>query len=265
MPPQHRPPVFHNDVRSAAYGDRVPSRNHLYDWSPANDEADDEAELEGILAELRREQPNTPHEILRVLGRSQLDSERERSRAAVSRLLNSSQPSQTDSSLRSAALLQSVRRNPRFSARTRDLAQRYADRESARPSSSDWRDRSYMTSDSTRAAMERLSQRRDSTRDRDMLQRVDSYRRGYLDRTLNASSAATVNPMLEQTIKYLSKIRQTQSVDESLNAAIDAGFLGKEYFVDEHQDFVLDSFTIPPPAATSWLAPGAVLVSFRAT
>ena len=45
------------DAGASAYGDRVPSRNSLYDWSPATDEADDEAELEGILAELRREQP----------------------------------------------------------------------------------------------------------------------------------------------------------------------------------------------------------------
>jgi hypothetical protein len=109
--------------------------------------------------------------------------------------------------------------------------------------------------------MERLSQqRRETIRDRDMLQRVDSYRRSYLDRTQAAS--AQVNPMVEQTIKYLSKIRQSQSIDDSLNHAIDAGFLGKEYFVDDYHDFVLDPFTLPPPAETSWLAPGAVLVGF---
>lgn len=107
--------------------------------------------------------------------------------------------------------------------------------------------------------MDRLSQRRETARDRDMLQRVDSYRRSYLERTATASSS--VSPMVEQTIKYLSKIRQSQSMDDSLNYAIDAGFLGKDYFVDDHQDFVLDPFMIPPPADTSWLAPGAVLVS----
>ncbi|OAG06364.1 uncharacterized protein CC84DRAFT_1092665, partial [Paraphaeosphaeria sporulosa] len=249
-------------ARTAAYGDRVPSRNSLYDWSPAT-EGDDDTELEGILAELRREQPNTHPEILRVLGRSQLDSERERSRAAVSRLLHSSQPSQSaDSSLRSAALLQSVRRNPRFSARSRDLAQRYVDRDATNrsPHPSEWRDRSYLTSESTRAAMDRLAQRRTSAeqnRDRDMLQRVDSYRRSYLERASNPPS--TISPMLEQTIKYLSQIRHSSNNDDSLNYAIDAGFLAKDYFVQDHQDFVLDPFTIPPPAETSWLAPGAVL------
>lgn len=265
MPAQDRPASVHNEARearTAAYSDRVPSRNSLYDWSPAT-EADDDAELEGILAELRREQPNTHPEILRVLGRSQLDSERERSRAAVSRLLNSSQPSQSaDSSLRSAALLQSVRRNPRFSARSRDLAQRYTDGDAGTrsPHPSDWRDRSYMSSESTRAAMDRLSQRRTSaeqTRDRDMLQRVDSYRRSYLERASNPPS--TVSPMLEQTIKYLSQIRHSSSIDDSLNYAMDAGFLGKDYFVQDYQDFLFDPFIISPPAETSWLAPGAVL------
>ncbi|KAL5376083.1 hypothetical protein PMIN03_012566 [Paraphaeosphaeria minitans] len=262
VPAQDRLSSLHREARTAAYGDRVPSRNSLYDWSPATD-GDDDTELEGILAELRREQPNTHPEILRVLGRSQLDSERERSRAAVSRLLNSSQPSQSaDSSLRSAALLQSVRRNPRFAARTRHLAQRYADRDATdrSPHPSDWRDRSYLTSESTRAAMDRLAQRRTSAeqnRDRDMLQRVDSYRRSYLERASNPPS--TVSPMLEQTIKYLSQIRHSSVIDDSLNYAMDAGFLGKDDFAQDHQDFVLDPFTIPPPAETSWLAPGAVL------
>ncbi|KAF2680349.1 hypothetical protein K458DRAFT_434448 [Lentithecium fluviatile CBS 122367] len=264
---------LHDDPR-AAYGDRVPSSNNLYDWSPAN-EADDEDELDQILAELRREQPNTHPEILRVLGRSQLDSERERSRAVVSRLLNSNQPSQpADSSLRSAAILQSVRRHPRFSARTRDYIQRYnADRDSASrsPHTADWRERfaeRYGTSPSEAsrqaAAMQRIAERRTSldqareqARDRDMLARVDSYRRSYLDRT--SGSLSTVSPMLEQTIKYLSRIRNSTTLEDSLNYAIDAGFLSKDYFCDEQQDFILDPSTVPTPAESSWLAPGAVL------
>ncbi|KAJ4304788.1 hypothetical protein N0V90_000316 [Kalmusia sp. IMI 367209] len=257
MPAQDRLARLHNDARearSAAYGDRVPNRNSLYDWSPAN-EADDEAELETILAELRREQPHTDPDILLVLGRSQLTMERERSRgAAASRLLYSSQPSQpTDSSLRSAAILQSVRRHPRFSARTRDHTQRFnADRDagSRSPHPSDWR-----------AAMQQRSleriERREQARDRDMVARVDSFRRNYLDRTSNSST--TVSPMLEQTIKYLSKIRHSNSLDDSLTYAIEAGFLAKDYFLEDHREFVLDPFTIPPPAETSWLAPGAVL------
>lgn len=276
---------LHDDAR-AAYGDGTPSSNNLYDWSPANEaDAEDEDELDQILAELRREQPNTHPDILRVLGRSQLDAERERSRAIVSRLLNNaSQPTHgTDSSsLRSAAILQSVRRHPRFSARTREHIQRYnADRESTGRSS---HSTGYGSAESAMATVtttapatattrqasstQRISDRRtpleqareqarDQARDRDMLARVDSYRRSYLDRTSNAPS--TVSPMLEQTIKYLSRIRSAHCLDDSLNYAIDAGFLSKEYFCDDHTDFILDPFTIPSPAETSWLAPGAVL------
>lgn len=260
---------LHDDPRAAAaaaaYGDRIPNANSLYDWSPAAHEADDEDELDQILAELRREQPHTHPEILRVLGRSQLDSERERSRAVVSRLLNANQPSSTTdgSSLRSAAILQSVRRHPRFSARTRDSMQRYqADRDSANrsPHTSDWRER-FSPSESVRQA-QRLAARRTSVdqtrehaRDRDMLARVDSYRRSYLDRPPNS----TVSPMLEQTIRHLSRIRYSNTLSDSLNSAADAGLLGKDYICDQQQDFLLDPCTIPPPAKTSWLAPGAVL------
>ncbi|KAF2183224.1 hypothetical protein K469DRAFT_711204, partial [Zopfia rhizophila CBS 207.26] len=260
---------------SPAYGDRIPSQNNLYDWSPAN-EADDEEELDQILQELRREQPNTHPEILRVLGRSQLDAEREsRIRAYSSRLLNSNQPSQTDSSLRSAAILQSVRRHPRFSARTRDYMQRYnSDRDSASRSlhHSESRDRlspsrglsSTSPFDRNRfeinrqAAMQRYSERQGSLdRDRDMVARADSYRRSYLDRT--SSSPSSASPILEQTIKYLSRIRGSSSEDESYEYAIDAGFWDKDHFDESNTDFVLDTFSLPPPAETSWLAPGAVL------
>ncbi|KAF2875548.1 vacuolar import and degradation protein-domain-containing protein [Massariosphaeria phaeospora] len=254
-----------NDDAPAAYSDRVPSQNNLYDWSPANDEADED-ELDEILTELRREQPNTHPEILRMLGRTQLDSERDtRTRANSSRLLNSNQPSHsTDSSLRSAAILQSVRRHPRFSARTRDMMQRYgSDRDAApRPSHhSESRDRHV--GEGTRpaaATMQRVSERRTSLerdRDREMLARVDSYRRSYAERT--SSTPPTSSPMLEETIKYLSRIRYSNSVDDSLGHLLDTGFLSKDFFCDDHSDFVLDSGTLPPPAETSWLAPGAVL------
>lgn len=251
------------DARTAAYSDRVPNRNSLYDWSPAN-EADDEAELESILAELRREQPNTHPDLLRVLGRSQLDSERDRSRTASSRLLNSSQPSQSaDSSLRSAAILQSVRRQPRFAARNRDYANRFhADREAGNrsPHPTDLRDRGdrYTYADSPRTLRLSMDRRQQPTRENDAATRSDPFRRFHQDR--NSTTSSSASPMLEQTIKYLSHIRHTNSVDESMDFAIDAGFLSKGYF-DEYQenDWITDSSTIPPPAETSWLTPGAVL------
>tara|TARA_R110002003_G_scaffold1005_9_gene22044 strand:+ start:7581 stop:9593 length:2013 start_codon:yes stop_codon:yes gene_type:complete len=248
---------------SAAYGDRVPSRNSLYDWSPAN-EADDEDELDQILAELRREQPDTHPEVLRVLGRSQLDSERERIRS-ISHRLNAERTGSAGESLRSTAILQSVRRHPRFSARTREYLQRYnSEREAAsRPgahSESRESQARFMSESARQMALQRLAENRTSLdrERRDMLSRADSYRRSYLDhRTSNP--APTVSPLLEQTVKYLSRIRHSNSIDDSLNRAMDAGFLGKDDFSLQYADFITDPSTIPPPAKTSWLAPGAVL------
>lgn len=229
---------------SAAYGDRVPSANNLYDWSPAT-EADDE-ELDDILDELRREQPNTHPEILRVLGRSQLDSERNRIRSISSRLSSDRPPGAGTGgdSLRSTAILQSVRRHPRFSAR---MSQRHGGSDS-RP----------MSESARQMAMQRASESRHSLdrERRDMLSRADSYRRNYLD---HRTSTPAVSPLLEQTVKYLSSIRHAETIDDSLNHALDAGFLSKDYFCMQYTDFLTDTTAIPPPAETSWLAPGAVL------
>ncbi|KAI9672844.1 MAG: hypothetical protein M1831_000280 [Alyxoria varia] len=106
------------------YGDQPPNQQSLYDWAPASDEAD-EQELEQVMRELREQQPNTHPDILRVLGRAQLDSERYgRSNR------QSARPAPHEGSLRSAAILQSVRRNRGLSARSRDMMQRYVmDRE----------------------------------------------------------------------------------------------------------------------------------------
>lgn len=268
-----------------AYGDRIPTQQNLYDWSPAN-EADDEEELEQILQELRQQQPNTHPEILRVLGRSQLDAEREsRNRAYSSRLLSSNQPSQTsESSLRSAAILQSVRRHPRFSARSRDYMQRYiSDRDSAYRAIHDAESRDRLspsrsvganTSFSERSryeasrqawqAQQRTSERQNSMDrglergpERDSRARIDSYRRNYLENP--SSSPSSTSPWLEQTIKYLSRLRYSNSYEDSLAYAVDAGFVTKEFFGDDYEDFILDTSALPPPAETSWLAPGAVL------
>ncbi|KAF2484192.1 vacuolar import and degradation protein-domain-containing protein [Neohortaea acidophila] len=65
---------------TAAYTDRTPSphRQSLYDWAPGWEE--EEGELSAILNELRRQQPDTHPDILRVLSQSQLESNRQRDR-----------------------------------------------------------------------------------------------------------------------------------------------------------------------------------------
>lgn len=112
------------------YGEHAPNRQFLYDWAPASEEGDED-ELESILAALRYQQPNTHPDVLRDLGQAHLEANRElRSNRSHSRSQQSGQAPSHEPSLRSAAILQSVRRNRQLSARSRDLMQRYVmDRE----------------------------------------------------------------------------------------------------------------------------------------
>jgi hypothetical protein len=169
------------------YGDRVPSQNSLYDWSPAT------------------EAPGAP-----------------------------------ESSLRSTAILQSagVRRHPRFSARNREAA----------TSEAPPRHVSHRSLRDMLAARSSLFTE-PSERDRHTSARQMSSHR---------ASEARTSPMLEQTVKYLSRIRHSRDDDESWERARDAGFLTKDFFL-QHADFVANTLTIPPPTETSWLAPGAIL------
>ncbi|EON63427.1 hypothetical protein W97_02654 [Coniosporium apollinis CBS 100218] len=262
---------------SMAYSDRTPRQNNLYDWSPAHEEGDDEEELEEVLQELRHQQPNTHPEILRVLGRSQLDVEQQTRNWANSRRTHIHEAAQSPSS---------ARRHPRFSARSRDYMQRYImDREAAyrgqhgggevdRHTSSRLPAASTSTSASRYEAGRRAwqSQQRAAgatganvTLDRDVRARIDAYRRGYLENPSSSSPSATPT-WLEETIKYLSRLRSSNYYEDSLSLAVDAGFVSKEFFGEGHEDFVLETRSLPSPPYTSWLAPGVVFSgSQRAT
>jgi hypothetical protein len=251
-------------LETAAYGDRVPSANNLYDWSPATDANEDQ--LDRLIEQLRRARPDTPPELLRVLASSQLDAERERIRSLSTRL-SSDRPAPGGESLRSTAILQSVRRHPRFSARTREYLQRHNSERDAtsRPSQRSESPARYMSESARQMAIVAMQRQAPSENRhaldrerRDMLARADSLRRIYHGHR-SAPSTPTVSPQLEQTVKYLSRIRLSETLDDSLNHALDAGFLTKDYFCPQQADFLTDTSTIPPPAETSWLAPGAVL------
>lgn len=157
-------------------------------------------------------------------------------------------------SLRSTAILQAVQRHPRFSARTRDYLRRFTyDRERERE-----RDRERMGE----AAREGQQAARDSASLRRSTQDPWGGPRERYQASRSSQPAApppTVAPMLEHTVKYLSRIRHASTVDESLNCALEAGFLSKDYFCIQYADFLTDTLSIPPPQETSWLAPGAVL------
>lgn len=257
------------DPPGTSYGDRVPRQNYLYDWSPANevnepnegneaDEADAEDELDQILAEMASARPS-PHP----------DGQRERRIPAQ----HSSQlPSTAENSLRSAAVLQSLRRHPRFAARdstsrsphrstmardlyttsnasdTRPLAiQRLAARRSLIESEME-RDRERERTRSRNSYPEQ-GESEQLGRDRDVPARSNDRQRYHVVESVKQSS--TANALLERTIIYLSRIRHVDILDGH-DCAVEAGLL-------PGPDFLLHTYGIPPPPPSSWLTPGAIL------
>lgn len=213
----------YTNTTAGSYGEHVPQQNSLYDWSPMPS-----MDVDG-------------------------DDDDERSiRALHSRLGLTAGPAAADS-LRSTAILQAVRRHPRFSARTRDYLQRYShDRDALR--------------DAGRSGSQQPARSSASLRGSNADPWVASRERYQASRSQRTQAQPqsqpqqpTVAPMLEHTVKYLSRIRHANTVDESLNCALEAGFLSKDYFCIQYADFLTDTSSIPPPPETSWLAPGAVL------
>lgn len=64
--------------------------------------------------------------------------------------------------------------------------------------------------------------------------------------------------LLKDTISYLDRLRYSSSFEESITSAAATGFISLETFSWKDSDFILDTNTIAPPAACSWLRPGVV-------
>jgi hypothetical protein len=187
-----------------AYGDRTPSPNRqsLYDWAPGAEEGSEDSELDAILAELRRQQPETSPEILRMLGQSQVRGGRDSPARAASYMrvngtvetyeqITERRRRERQQSLRNRAVLQRARQESSPSATERML--RYVmDRE-----------RSGMSEDEERARgsgwfrpTPRTGYDQDTietgpgenwlvppmlnAQERDRRERVEAFRRGYL-------------------------------------------------------------------------------------
>lgn len=238
-----------NRIHEPAYGDRIPNHNSLYDWSPAAERDYEDPALREYIQDLRGQQPNTHPEVLRMLAQTQLDGERERrERARQSRLFHNSSDgsSQTEASLRSAAILQAVRRHPRFNARSRENMQRYIlDRERY------IRDNDPREPHPTRGFLPPLRTSETSVP-------YPSDPRYRLRRALLQDPSNNESPTsswLQQTLTYLANLRDSTSYEDSLGYAIEAGFDTKEFA--GHDDFLMDVDQLPPISETSLLAAGA--------
>ncbi|KAK5173761.1 uncharacterized protein LTR77_002442 [Saxophila tyrrhenica] len=202
---------------ATAYSNRTPSPNRqsLYDWAPGNEEREQQEgnELDGIVGELRMQQPDTHPDVLRVLGQSQLDVHRQRERNSAGGTDNSNQ---ADAEQRRGLIRERERRRrePGWeSLRSRAVMQRARQEGGASPSSTERmlrglmeRERSGMSEEEERArgtgwfrptpnrgglpAVEHNSSTSSADRwrlpptsdlrERDQQERLEAYRRGYL-------------------------------------------------------------------------------------
>lgn len=104
--------------------------------------------------------------------------------------------------------------------------------------------------------------------ERDRQERVDVFRRGYLAEqaqvrlprlaTPAAAPPSNTSLFLENTLKYLSDLRSSQSYEDALATAMDHGLATKEFFADKHDDFVLDLDEVDQPLSSSWIQPGTI-------
>lgn len=257
-----------NAPASGTYGENAPNHNSLYDWSPPSlaelEDANEEAELETIRRELRRQLPNHHPEVLRVMSESvRSDMQRASSSSSSSRFASTqhdSAPPRTEQSLRSQAILQAVRRHPRFSARSREYMQRYiadrADRSDRSGSGAgtmggvDTRERYSPTSD-------RYPWNRRSTHE----STVNDDSRSRLRRSMLADPPANNSDeqtdYIKRAVVYLGNLRRSRTYEDSLGYAVDGRFVTKEFFGENHDDFILDLSSLAPIQATSILTPGS--------
>ena len=270
------PTVRHVDSssdQSSNYTNRNPQRQSLYDWAPGSDDDGDD-----ILNEVREHAAATTrwNTFARSEGRTDashnmpslprdepsgrtISSQSHLLQDAAGDILSRPYADAWGSSLTTAALLQSVRRHPRFANRTRSTLQNYIlDRERA-GTRADERDRSSSTTRILRHSdpqsnvnSHNPSSYRDSANfsQVEIRARVEAHRQMYLE---NPSSNR-----LKEAIKYLGSVRFSSSQEESVSSASAGGLVNDGFITADDQDFILDTTTLDRPPQSSWLMPGSV-------
>ena len=143
----------------------------------------------------------------------------------------------SSNSLRTAALLQSVRHQARFS-----LEQELHSRDPARQ-----RD-AY-------AQLHRLLMQDQAYRRTRQTTASNTQRSRRSEESAPESEAAK---WLEEAIKHLERLRTCDSDSDRISSAAAGGFLCSGLFTLNRDDFVLDTKSIARPSPSSWLGPGAV-------
>ena len=243
-------------------GPRSNSRS-LYGWAPGSEDEDDdprhgageseEDQIQPFLHAVRdrsglSSQPQHHDSISQTPPTGNLEEASEGNRSFRD------QSSRDPSISTMEALLQSARRQPRL-PRTRTLESYLLDRYTRGSQSSNHEQAEAENSaapppSSSRAYRYRVSSRGDSHR---VLTHGDLRARAAAHRQLN--SAASGDSLLKDTINYLGNLRYSSSLEESITSATTTGFITPDSFPN---DFILDTNTIPPPPACSFLRPGVI-------
>ncbi|KAL8870364.1 MAG: hypothetical protein Q9174_003573 [Haloplaca sp. 1 TL-2023] len=183
---------------------------------------------------------------------------------------SSSGTSTSESSLRTTALLQAVRRNPQFALSRSLLSNHNQSREhSSLESHSYDRDPHPDSQRRPAAGSSGASRQRDEFRASAAMEVAtihDMARRELIsDRYHNLhqeerpeDQTPTSKWQIEDAIKYLERLRFCDSYQDSVSSAAAGGFVREEFFTTSHDDFILDTAVIDPPAESSWLRFGRV-------
>ena len=166
------------------------------------------------------------------------------------------EPTTTESSLRTTALLQSVRRHARFSSRSRSQLESYIlERERTGQANED-RERQSLTRLRRSGNPPILHEQQDQDSPSDVSVSMAAMQRARLN--LQIENHPHVYRWLEEAIKYLERLRFCDTYSERISSATEGGFMRGEYFSHDHEDFILDTTTIDPPPQSSWLNVGGV-------
>ncbi|KAI4126460.1 MAG: hypothetical protein LQ347_004966 [Umbilicaria vellea] len=162
----------------------------------------------------------------------------------------------SESSSRTATFLQSMRRHPRSSARSR--SQLLLDRERTGQGSEDHGRESSarLYRPPITLPFDSQHQQQLQQRERELRARANAYQPCYLENPSRTHHSAS--RWLEEAIKYLERLRFCSSLQESLSSAAAGGFMPEEYLSHKQEDFILDTTTIDPPPESSWLKIGGV-------
>ncbi|WEW55325.1 hypothetical protein PRK78_000754 [Emydomyces testavorans] len=161
------------------------------------------------------------------------------------RNLSARQDVHGDSGLVTTALLQSIRRHPRFSTRHRASQNQTIDNAPTRN-----------TEDADDEIRRVFMSTQPYNRQRSLaLRGGDSHRHSEIRRMYLKDPSVD---RLKETIQYLDRVRFSNSYEESLSSAAAGGFVHFDYFLRNEDDFILNTSLIAAPAECSWLKPGTV-------